>query len=267
MKSTLKFKPKTLKKIVGQFCFLVFVILLVGCNSTPENEQSKDSESDKDIVLSDVVKTIRVFEHQLNEVPLTSAAKKGDIKPESSPTPSHSEGEFRQEEKPVSKEEPIGKVDEPYEIVTLEELQIDLLELDYEPPQPIAVAEAIIPLDDTESVVSFNQKGKEKGALQVSHDPVSGEVTQVVFSDKKHTDVYDVSHGLSGKEVKKLRKQIKHMVKKGQVFLYEEDSNIMYLMNVQDVQGDEITAVDVENMSVQAIVWKDKKHHSRAQKK
>ena len=51
------------------------------------------------------------------------------------------------------------------------------------------------------------------------------------------------------------------MVKKGQVFLYNEESNIMYLMDARNMVGDEITVADVESMEVSAIVWKDKKHH------
>ena len=68
---------------------------------------------------------------------------------------------------------------------------------------------------------------------------------------------------MTGKEVKKLRKEMKHMVKKGQVFLYDDQSNIMYLMDAQNMVGDEITAADVETMEVQSIVWKDKKHHKK----
>ena len=51
------------------------------------------------------------------------------------------------------------------------------------------------------------------------------------------------------------------MKKNGQVFLYDDQSNIMYLMSATDSEGDEITMADVETMEVQAVVWKDKKHH------
>ena len=75
--------------------------------------------------------------------------------------------------------------------------------------------------------------------------------------------MYDVKAGMSGKEVKRLRREIKHMIKKGQVFLYDDQSNIMYLMDAKNMAGDEITAVDVESMDVQAVIWKDKKHHKK----
>ena len=39
--------------------------------------------------------------------------------------------------------------------------------------------------------------------------------------------------------------------------------NIMYPMDAQNMEGDEITVADVENMDVQAIIWKDKKHHKK----
>ncbi len=48
------------------------------------------------------------------------------------------------------------------------------------------------------------------------------------------------------------------MVKNGKVFLYDDSSNIMYLMNAQDNVGDDINTGEIDNMDVQAIVWKEK---------
>ena len=47
----------------------------------------------------------------------------------------------------------------------------------------------------------------------------------------------------------------------GKIFLYDDQSNVMYLMDTEGFEGDKITAADVESMEVQAIIWKDKKHH------
>ena len=93
--------------------------------------------------------------------------------------------------------------------------------------------------------------------------PGDNEIEQIIFTDKKHKDVYDVQAGLTGKQVKRLRKEMKHMVKKGKVFMYSDESNIMYLMTTTNMLGDEVTTADVENMEVQAVIWKDKKHHKK----
>lgn len=45
------------------------------------------------------------------------------------------------------------------------------------------------------------------------------------------------------------------------MFLYDDSSNVMYLMDAKDAVGDEVVVADVENMDVQAVIWKDKKHH------
>jgi hypothetical protein len=37
----------------------------------------------------------------------------------------------------------------------------------------------------------------------------------------------------------------------------------MYLMSAVDEYGDEVTEADIETMEVQAVVWKDKKHHKK----
>jgi hypothetical protein len=56
-----------------------------------------------------------------------------------------------------------------------------------------------------------------------------------------------VQAGMSGKEVKKLRKELKHMVKNGQIFLYDDQSNIMYLLDAKD-QGNEVTEEQIDTM-------------------
>ena len=63
------------------------------------------------------------------------------------------------------------------------------------------------------------------------------------------------------RKVKQLRKELKHMEHHGKIFLYDENSNLMYLMDAKDFEGDEIKVEDVESMEVEAIIWKDKKHH------
>ena len=148
--------------------------------------------------------------------------------------------------------------------VSRDEADTFLREKDYE-PTVVAISKAIIPLDETKTVVAYTKKGKGEAALQVVSSP-NGTVDQIVFYNKKHKDVYNVEVGMTGKEVKKLRKDIKHMVKNGKVFLYNDDSNIMYLMKAENNAGDEIDAADIENMQVQAILWKPTKHDLKKEK-
>ena len=159
-------------------------------------------------------------------------------------------------------------------LITLdEEMEYEMLESEAIHETLLAECEPIaeeltvvaIPLEETETVVAYNKKGKDVGEIQVVSS-ANGDIEQIVFTKGKHKDVYDVETGLSGKEVRKLRREMKHMVKKGQVFLYTESSNVMYLMDDAIVSGDEvlaeeITIEDVEQMNVEAIIWKDKKHH------
>ncbi|WP_111668915.1 hypothetical protein [Algoriphagus litoralis] len=131
---------------------------------------------------------------------------------------------------------------------------------DVEPIAPVAGEELIIPLDETQTVQSFGKKGQATGAVQVVTNSTTGEIDHIIFEDKHHKDYYDVQAGMSVKEVKKLRKEMKHMVHKGQVFFYSDDSNIMYLLDVKYSDGTEIVTSDIDESLVTAVVWKDKKH-------
>jgi hypothetical protein len=134
--------------------------------------------------------------------------------------------------------------------------------MEYAPVEEITVTEAIIPLDEEQTLVSYSKKGKAEDTLQVISSG-DGEIQQIVFSKKHHKDVYDVENGMSAKEVKKLRKEMKHMVKHGKVFLYNDDSNVLYLLDAVDTEGNEVLEAEVDTMNVQAIIWQDKKHHSK----
>jgi hypothetical protein len=197
-----------------------------------------------------------IDEHQVNDIPVTSkaaSAKKPDVDNTQADEAQEVEEEMDQE----------IDLEEWYEIATMEEMEASLAEQEYEAMQTVQLTELAIPIEETQTVVSYTKKGKAKAAFQVVSSPVDNEVEQIIFTDKKHKDVYDVQAGMSCKEVKRLRKELKHMVKKGQVFLYSDESNIMYLTDIQDVEGDGISASDVESSEVQAIIWKDKKHHKK----
>ena len=247
-----------------QVLMTLIVIFAVACN--PKAKKEAVQEEPSDLVVVEEVDVWVIDEHQINDVPLTSKAEKvnedakeeleAEIAEEAEEVEEEIEAEEMLEEEEIMEEEA-------YEIYAMEAINAALEEQAYEASEIVEVTEVVIPIDETQTVVAYNKKGKPEAAFQVVSSGPDNEVEQIIFTDKKHTDVYDVKAGLSGKEVKRLRREMKHMVKKGQVFLYDDQSNIMYLMNAKDRGGDEITVADVESMDVQAVIWKDKKHHKK----
>lgn len=229
---------------------LIILTIITACGQTGKKE-SKEKVSDTEnieVVLLPEVDVWIIDEHQMNNVPITSKA-----------APKMKEVEIDNKKVDAAAETAIEEAE--YEIYASEVLQATLEEQAYEATEVVEENEAAIPVDETQTVVAYNKKGKEISAFQVISSGPDNEVEQIIFTDKKHTDIYDVKAGMTGKEVKRLRKEMKHMVKKGQVFLYDDESNIMYLMEAKDMEGDEIYVEDVESMDVQAVIWKDKKHH------
>jgi len=230
---------------------VLFAVMFVGITSallTSCKDNKKQEVIEEIVVVEEVVPEVQlntvwvIGEHKINDVALTS---KADLK--------------AKEQKEEAAE--VEAVEEAYEIATVEAVAEDLAILDYEAHQVAEVEEAIIPLDETQTLTSYSKKGKEKAELQVISSGPDNEVQQIIFTHKHHKDVYDVSVGMSGKDVKKLRREMKHMLKHGKVFLYDDSSNVMYMMDAKDYAGDEVVVADVENMEVSAIIWKDKKHH------
>lgn len=260
-------RKKTFKQILGA---LLITFTFIGCNLS--EEQKVNEESEVIVIEEPIAETIEVDvwvidEHKINNVALTSKAK---VNTERESAEAAAEKNKKTEaaaaesaKKMVATAE---AAEELYEIATLESLEAQLAEEEYVARQIVEVTETIIPLEETQTLVSYNKKGEELAAFQVISTPGNDEIEQIIFTDKKHHDVYNVQAGMSGKEVKRLRKELKHMKKKGQVFLYDDTSNIMYLMTATDEAGDEYVEADIETMEVQAIIWKDKKHHKHDNK-
>jgi len=249
------------------YMFLILLVafaVAISCNGPDKKVAADQVEVEEVVVVEDV---FIIDEHQYANIPLTSKATETEIEDtkevetESSQEAKESELEAEEMEDEIVEE---VMEEEMYAIATAEAIHEDLMEAEYEAMENTwEVEEIAIPLDETQTVIAYNKKGEENSALQVVSNSQTGEIEQIIFADKKHMDVYDVEAGMTGKDVKKLRRELKHMVKKGQVFLYNDESNVMYLMDAQNMLGDEITAADVESMEVSAIVWKDKKHHKK----
>jgi hypothetical protein len=260
------------KRLNGSVAISMAVVLLLVFTTLSCNNKSKKTTSDTESVAVLEEDVWVIGEHQINDIPLTSKAESTKAAEEELKEKAEAEEELEEkaeaeEDMEVEAEEEEDMEDEivgeDYEIATIEALAADLEEAEYEAMENVEIDEIAIPLDETQTMVSYSKKGKEKAELHVVSSIENGEIEQVIFTDKKHKDVYNVQAGMSGKEVKKLRREIKHMVRKGKVYLYDDSSNIMYLMDAQDIQGNELTEADVENMDVQAIIWKDKKHHKK----
>lgn len=213
---------------IATVCFLSFA-----CNPAEKTETLEKPETVSDVVLEEEFVVV-IGEHHLDETPITS----------------HPTAQLSTKEADET----------PYEVQPAIEFQKALIadyEVEaYETPQSLAVA---IPLDETQTIMAFNKKGKSAGGIQIVSDS-TGEVDHILFEDKNHKDVYDVQAGMSAKEVKKLRKEMKHMLKNGQVFFYTDDSNIMYLLDAEIPGSGELVEADIEESVVTAVIWKDKNH-------
>lgn len=269
-------KRKTnIKYLVIAILIPVLLVAFSSCNSNaPKRGDQAAGEELDEVVMADVWV---IEEYEINDVPLTSQSPNAketfpsvaevaatNVAEEDAEDAMEEEieqeveKEMEEEMEEVAMEE---EMEETYEIVTLAMLTEMVEEYEYIAENTYDVTEAMVPLDETQTLLSFNKKGDSKAAFQVVSDQSTGEIEQIIFVDKRHYDEYDVAVGMTGKEVKKVRRELKHMVHRGQVFLYDEDSNIMYLMDAENMVGDEITEEDVEEMEVSAIIWKDKKHH------
>ena len=226
---------------------VVMAVSTISCNNCSQKSEKTVKVTDKEnaVVMEDIW---IIGEYKINDIPLTSEAST----------------------KSKSKKTATGNIssdrDQEYEVAKMQSIKASFVEQKHEIVEDVVID--IVPIEETQTVFSMNKHGKNKGTIQVISVPGSDEVEQIIFVKGKHKDIYNVSAGMSGKEVRKLRKEMKHMVKHGQVFLYSESSNIMYLMDDKISEDgvpveEDITIEEVEEMDVQAIIWKDKKHHKR----
>ncbi|QLE02699.1 hypothetical protein HX109_14440 [Galbibacter sp. BG1] len=245
-------------KIKSNYAILLLALLaisVISCKQTKKEETTEDIEIESAGVIEEEdsmreAQVLLINEHQINDMPLTTKATIDGMDNSTAITEEVKENETYSE----SMTEAPPNAD--YEVHSKEDIHSKLEANDYIANE-IEVDEAIVPLDETQTITSYNKKGKEKDSLQVVSDG-NGNIDQIIFTHRHHKDVYDVQAGMSTKEVKKLRKDLKHMVKHGQVFLYDDTSNIMYLLDAKDAEGNEISEAEIETMSVQAIIWKDK---------
>ncbi|WP_020533074.1 hypothetical protein [Flexithrix dorotheae] len=250
--------------IFSILAFFVFgSILFSSCNSAKESSTKEMEEPAEEIVDVVVEEDIWIIEeHHYDQIPLSAEAKMETPAMEESAS-DETVVEEAGVESPLGNTEAEEQMTSGIEMETMKALEANLMEKDFEMLETVEVTEMAIPLEETQTVVAYGKKGETQATIQVITNLQTNEIEQIIFADDKHQDIYNVKAGMSGKEVKKLRKEIKHMVHKGQVFLYDDQSNVMYLMSASDMEGNEITEAELETMEVQSIIWKDKKHHKK----
>ncbi|MDZ7645705.1 MAG: hypothetical protein U5K54_00205 [Cytophagales bacterium] len=226
-------------------------ILIIGFSSwmcTPKNTESNTTE---EVVVAESkdAETVNLIldEHHINEIAITNH-------PSATPR-------VAKKDKKVSKlvAAPEMPLEEPYQSIPASVL-VESLTTNEELIPIEGVSSVIIPLEETQTIQSLNEKGKNTGGVQIVSNTLTGEIDHIIFQDKNHTDYYDVKVGMSAKEIRKLRREMKHIVHKGKVFYYSDDSNIMYVLDIQYEDGQELTEFALEESFVSAIVWKDKAH-------
>lgn len=228
------------------------LLFLASC----QQSQTKVEQSQAAPVVEEVVVTEHVWvvdEHHINEIPVTNhPAAKPRVKKESPKVINRIEAE------------PAGQLD--YSVKAAEELHLAVKESEELVPVPVTeVTELAIPLDETQTVTAYTEKGKFEGAALVVSNG-NGEIDHIIFDNKHHhKDYYNVHAGMSAREVRKLRREMKHMAHKGQVFFYADGSNIMYVLDTKFADGTEVTDEMVDQSFVSAIVWKDKNHKDHPQ--
>jgi hypothetical protein len=251
---------KSKKAILLLLLSITMVCSISSCNKAAKKETGADSTISAQIPDTLIIEedVWIVDENKINNLPLSTEAPKTE----------HKKAAAKDKKSASVKDASVAKINETTasntQSKTVSKIQIDslLTGIGYHALDSVDVTSLAIPLEETQTVIAYNKKGVAKEAFQVVTDG-NGDIEHIIFVNKKHKDVYDVQTGMTGKDVKKLRKELKHMVKNGQVFLYDDQSNIMYLMDASNKKGSEITEGDVDNMEVSAIIWKDKKHHQK----
>jgi hypothetical protein len=228
-------KIKIVQLAIVSFC----VAFLVGCGTSEDKKEVEKSTTSDEAVEEVVIENFEIvvledgFSHSDHgKVSLHTEDSEDEMTPV----------------RPITHDEFIGRVKPMPHIEPI--------------PTEIEITESIIPLSETETLSAYNSKGKEKGRIEVIHDSQTGEIVSVTYAHKHHKDQYDVQTGMTVKDVKKLRKKMKHMMHRGDHYLYSDESHIMYILDIKDDIGNELTDVEFDDVVVQAIVWKDKKHHT-----
>lgn len=253
-----------MKKILVPIFAICVSLFTVSCGAEKKIDDAKDAvgaaadsasamaDSALDVVVEEeVIEFIPVDETSVESVPLNEkwhAAVKAN-KPEA-------------EKQAAAKEKPV-------KTASKDDVTKALESKDLTPsPQPALNSNDVVsltadPINQTLAMTSFGKR-KNEYLTVVSSPTDPNKVDQIVFTNKKHTDIYKISPGMPVKEVRKLRKDLKHFVKNGKVFLANDDSNILYMLNVTAPDGKNVYSdAELDNMDVQSVIWNNAKDRKK----
>ena len=148
-----------------QSLMFILIIIAVACDQKSKKEAVQEEPSE--VLVVEEVDVWVIDEHQINDVPLTSKAEKAE-------EAAKEEQEAEELEEEIEAEEMIEE--EAYEIYTMEAINATLEEQAYEASEIVEVTEAVIPIDETQTVVAYNKKGKPQAAFQVVSSGPDNEV-------------------------------------------------------------------------------------------
>jgi hypothetical protein len=234
------------------------VVVLSACGGGTEAENTTPTADTTAAVVDTMPAAIEVLaivigEHAINDVSMVRAHHEARRKGAAVDTTAHT--------KPY---ETATSADLAEAFAAAEVVPADTMPAEAPAGLPVSVSISGVNVVDKAMLVAYEKKGVE--LMQVTVDESDPEqVMHVVFMSKDHVDVYDVRPGMKGADARRMRRELKHMVHKGRVFLYDESSNITYRMAVSDGAKEVYSEQEVDTMEVEAIVWSNK-HQRRARK-
>ncbi len=226
-----------MKKIAYYALLCAVVVSANACKNTAKEKEQATAEVMPVVTEPEVI----VTEEAVYDVPVPKPVVKETAKPEKS-------AKHKESKKATPK-------------VSHQELKQNLATASITPAKMVDTtffSFSAAPVNSTQTVTSYEKNGEE--VLKIVSDPANPDVIDyIIFTDKKgNVDFYGISAGLTAKEAKHLRKELKHFVKKGKVFLYTDDSNILYELDGITSDGETITDDYIDNLHVSSIIWKDK---------
>ena len=154
-------------------------ILFASCGSGDKTNEEQAPQPEVVVVVEDDIWIVE--EYEINDLPITSQSPITAEKPITKKAPAAED----QAEVSGTKDAATDMQDEAYDIATLDYLSDMAAEQDYLAETTVDVTEMVIPLEETQTLVSFNKKGEAEAAFQVVSDESTGEIEQIIFTDKK----------------------------------------------------------------------------------
>ena len=128
-------------------------ILFASCGSGDKTNEEQATQPEVVVVVEDDIWIVE--EYEINDLPITSQSPITAEKPiQKAPAAETDKAEASAEEAAADMQE------EEYDIATLDYLSAMAAEQDYLAETTVEVTEMVIPLEETQTIVSFSKKGK-----------------------------------------------------------------------------------------------------------